>query len=86
LRHRRSFYLLNAAYLVLTALYSPLLYDQGWPLGPSLMRLTVLAIFGTLMVTEKRSVHWALGVFILAGHLWWTYQYTFLVAPIPSAR
>jgi hypothetical protein len=50
------------------------------------MRLVVLGIFATLAVTEKRAIHWAFGILILAGHIWWTYQYTFLVAAVPSVR
>ena len=73
LRRRRPFFLLNAGYVCVTALYSWFLYREGWLPGQTLMRLVVIAVFTTLAFTKKRSLQWALGLYILVGHLWFTY-------------
>jgi hypothetical protein len=83
LRRRRSFFVLNIGYVTVTALYGWLLYDQGWPLGPTLMRLAVIVVLGTLALTEKRAIHWTGGLLILGGHLYWTYLYTFVMSATP---
>jgi hypothetical protein len=83
LRRRRSFFLLNVGYVAVTALYSWLLFDQGWPLLPTLIRGVLVIMLGTLAVTERRAVHWILGLFMLGGHLLWTYQYTFVMSATP---
>jgi hypothetical protein len=86
LRRRRSFFLLLIAHLVVTGLYGWLLFNQGWPLVPTILRLVALGVLGSLAVTDRRAVHWALGLLILASHLWWTYQYTFVVAATPTSH
>jgi hypothetical protein len=86
LRRRRSFYLLLTSYLVITGLYGWLLFDQGWPLMPTILRFVMIGMMGTLAVTERRAIHWAFGAVILVSHLWWTYQYTFLVAATPTGH
>jgi ketosteroid isomerase-like protein len=83
-RRRRPFFLLNGGYVLLTGLYSWFLYQEGWLPGMTIMRLTIAVVFVTLAVTERRSVQWALGLFILAGHLWFTYVHTFVLAATPA--
>lgn len=86
LRQRRPFFLLNASYVVVTALYGGFLFTDGWGLGPNIVRLIVIAVLVTLASTTRRAVQWALGLLILAGNLFWTYQYVFVVAATPSGQ
>lgn len=84
LRRRRSFFLLNAAYVALTAVYSWLLWDQGWVPAQAFLRLMVIGALVTAAFTEKRAIQWTIGLLILAGNLWWTYQYAFVAASSPA--
>lgn len=80
LHRRRPFFLLNAAYVAITALYSWLLWDQGWIPAQALVRLVVIGALVTAAITEKRAVQWIIGLLILGGNLLWTYQYAFVMA------
>ena len=84
LRRRLPFFLLNASYVLLTGLYGWFLFQEGWQPGQTIMRLVVAAVFVTLAMTAKRSVQWGLGLFILAGHLWFTYVFSFLLSATPA--
>jgi len=83
LRRRKDFFLLNLGYLWTTGLYGTFLFNEPFRSGFNAIRLLVSIAFVTLAFTSKRGVQWALGLLILAGHLWWTYQYTFVVAATP---
>ena len=85
LRRRRPFFLLNAIYVAVTALYSWLLWDQGWIPAQAFIRLAVIGALVTAAWTEKRSVQWTIGLLILGGNLLWTYQYAFVMTSTPAA-
>jgi hypothetical protein len=80
LRRRRAFFLLNAGYVVVTGLFSWFLFHEGWLPGVTLLRLGTVAVLLTLAKTNRRSIHWAFGILILAAHLWWTYIFTFVAS------
>lgn len=84
LRRRRPFFLLNAVFVGITALYGWLLYGQGWLPGQAMLRLAVISALVTVAVTERRAVQWTVGLLILGGNLWWTYQYLFIMASTPA--
>ena len=86
LRRRHPFFLLNALYVLLTALYGVFLWDQGWDPAQTVVRLVVIAALVTAAFTEKRAVQWGIGLLLLVGNLWWTWQYTFTVAATPAVR
>lgn len=80
LRRRRDFFLLNLGYLWVTGLFGIFLFNEPLLSSYNALRLAVTVAYLTLAFTSKRGVQWAFGLLILAGHLWWTYQYTFVVA------
>lgn len=80
LRRRRPFFLLNALYVAITALDSWVLWDQGWVPAQAVIRLVVIGALVTAAITEKRPIQWTIGLLILGGNLWWTYQYAFVMA------
>jgi hypothetical protein len=83
LRRRRPFFLISAAYVVLTALMGVFLFDDGFPLVPNLVRLVPFLFMLILARTPNLRIQWALGLAILAGHLWWTYLFVFTVSATP---
>src|ERR1041385_2752493 len=80
LRRRRPFFLLNALYVAITALYSWVLWDQGWIPAQALTRVVVIGALVTAASTEKRALQWMIGLLLLVGNLVWTYQYAFTMA------
>ncbi len=78
LERRRPFFLL-------LALTTASLSASGWlvvndPVGyQDLSRLLVIALYGVLAVTRRRSFHWVSSLSILGALLWFTYYFTFRV-------
>lgn len=79
MRRRRPMFGLLACYVVVAALFSWLLFGEDLTLASALIRLPAIAILLTLAVTARRSVHFVLGLAILALQLWFTYLFTFVV-------
>lgn len=50
-----------------------------------LIRLPALAIFLVLATTERRNLHLALALVVLAMQLWFTYVFTFVVGATSAA-
>ncbi len=84
LGRRRPFFLLNAAYVVITAVYGWFLWNEGWNPTPEIIRLVVIGLLLTAAFVEKRWVQWTVGLLLLLGNLWWTYQYSFVAASTPG--
>lgn len=84
MRRRRPFFLLLTAYAVVAALFSWLLFDERLTLWSVLIRLPAVAILATLAFTERRRLHLALGLLVLAMQFWFTYVFTFVVGATAS--
>ena len=85
MRRRRPFFLLLAGYGLVAGLFSWLLFDEALTLPSVLIRLPALAIFLILAATERRSLHLALGLLVLAMQIWFTYVFTFVVGATAAA-
>lgn len=86
LRRRRPFFLLIGSYVLATQLFGWFLFEEGWQTVPFVVRLVPFTALVVLAWTEKRAVQWALSGVILAGHIWWTYVFLFVVDATPVAR
>lgn len=84
LRRRRPFFLLQAAYVGLTALYGWFLFGEGWLPAPTMTRLVVVGALVAAAITPRKAVQWAVGLLVLGGNLWWTYYYVFVLASTPA--
>lgn len=85
MRRRRPFFLLLAGYVLVSGLFSWLLFDDELTLPSALIRVPALAIFVTLAITERRPVQLALGIVVLAMQLWFTYVFTYVVGATTAA-
>ncbi|MCJ7453196.1 MAG: hypothetical protein MUO39_12080, partial [Steroidobacteraceae bacterium] len=85
MRRRRPFFLLLTCYVLVTALFSWILFDEDLTLISAIIRLPAIAILVTLAFTESRRLHLVLGLMLLALQLWFTYLFTFIVATGPAA-
>ena len=79
------FFLLLAGYGFVAGLFSWLLFDEGLTVTSVLIRLPALAIFLVLATTERRNLHLALALVVLAMQLWFTYVFTFVVGATSAA-
>lgn len=85
MRRRRPFFLLLTAYVLIAGLFSWLLFDEDLTLASVLIRLPAVAILLSLATTEKRWLHFLLGLVVLALQFWFTYVFTFVVGAAPAA-
>jgi hypothetical protein len=82
---RRPLFLLLTGYVLVSGLFSWLLFDEDLTLTSALIRLSAVAMLVTLAKTERRRLHLSLGLVVLALQLWFTYVFTFVVGATPAA-
>ena len=85
IRRRRPFFLLLAGYVLVTGLFSWLLFDEELTLASAITRIPAVAILVALAITDRPRVHLVLGLVVLALQLWFTYLFTFVVGAAQSA-
>jgi hypothetical protein len=83
IRRRRPFFLLMAAYVVFSALYSGFLLNSDLKLIPVVFRVTAFALFIVLAIIGNRRAHLFLGLAIFVSQLLFTYLFTFMVTAVP---
>lgn len=86
MRRRRAFFSLMLAYVCFTALFEFFLLDNGIELAPALLRLIGASLLAALAISERRGLHWAMALAVLAAQLWFTYSYTFVLAAGPTVH
>jgi len=74
------------AYVCFTALFEFFLLDNGFELAPALLRLIGASLLAALAISERRGLHWAMALAVLASQLWFTYSYTFVLAAGPTVH
>jgi hypothetical protein len=85
MRRRRPLFLLLAGYVIVASLFSWLLFDEDLTLTAAIIRLPAVAVLVTLASTDRRRLHLALGLVVLALQFWFTYEFTFVVGATPAA-
>jgi hypothetical protein len=80
IRQRRPFFLLMAAYVAYSSLYSWFLLNSELKLVPMIFRLTAFMAFCIMAKSDERRIHVLLGLAIFGAQLWFTYLFTFVVA------
>lgn len=85
MRRRRPLFLLLTGYVIVASLFSWLLFDEDLTLTAAIIRLPAVAVLVTLAATDRRRLHLALGLVILALQFWFTYVFTFVVGATPAA-
>lgn len=85
LRRRRPLFLLLACYVLVSGLFSWLLFGEDFTPTSVLIRLPAVAVLVVLAITDQRRLHFALGLVVLALQLWFTYVFTFVVGTTPVA-
>jgi len=79
IRRRRPLFLLLASYVLVSGLFSWILFDEDLTVASVMTRTPALSILLVPATTGRRLVHLVLGLVVLALQLWFTYLFTFVV-------
>lgn len=69
MQRRRAFFSLMLAYVGFTALFEIFLLGNGLELVPTAFRLVAASLLVALAISERRGLHWALALAVLASQL-----------------